>query len=50
MINYKKELLVNILRCIRHMSEMLVAGDDRDSRLLDMLDHMKTMVEEVQDD
>ena len=50
MNEYKEELLTNISRCIRHMGDMLVVGDDRDSRLLDMLDHMEIMVQEIQND
>lgn len=45
---YQKETATNIRRNVKHMAAELEVGNDRDSRLLDYLNHIDTLAQEIE--
>ena len=45
---YQKETATNIRRNVKHMAAELEVSNDRDSRLLDYLNHIDTLAQEIE--
>lgn len=43
------ELATNIRRNIKHMSQLLNVGEDRDSQLIDLANHIDTLAQQIED-